>query len=83
MDESVVDYCSNNRLSAQTSSKYERQHEYGERSKRRKCHGNRQLQRLRRRCRAQAFKDHVASPSRLNFNAERMDTTTSGPSTEV
>ena len=84
MDENGVDHCSTNILSAQISIEYEQlQQQRGERGKRRECHGNRKLQRVRRRCRAQALKDHVTSPSLHNFNTERMDTTICGPLTDV
>ena len=83
MDENGADHCPNDRLSAQISTTCEQQQQSMERSKRRKCHGNRKPQRVRRRCHAQALKDHVVTPLRHHFNTERMDTTTSGPSTEV
>lgn len=83
IDGNGTNHHSTNLLPTQISIEYKGQHQHEEQSKRRKCRGNRKLQRVRRRYRAKVLKDRVTSPLIHNLNTEIMDTTNSGPSREV
>jgi hypothetical protein len=83
MDRNGTSHHSANLLPTQISIDYKGQHQHEEQRKRRKCHGDRKLQRVRRRYRAQVLKDRVTSQLLHNLNTEIMDTTNSGPSREV